>query len=307
VQIGSTISPDTLINSNIDQQQQQVAEEDVTGTSSITLPGVTSTWFLTNNNTSTETYTALAPEALPAVVSTSKRLLALESLLGGNGELDVDVAWMVEREPALLTADPRAVATRLLELRIATEETADDVIQLIESQPALLLGKGCISREEGAEDKALAWRYGLMSDDAGEWRRHYAELLDYKTKYGDVHVGYRDGDNSELARWAAKQRAAAAASEAGRLSEDQRAALEEIGFEFKAETAEWTRWYNELKGFEEVHGHCSPVPLASGADFLLLNWCAVQRIAKRSRVLCREREELLEGIGFDWTGADALS
>ena len=296
--IGSTVSPETP-NNSIDQKQ--VAAGHDADSSSSSLPGVSSTWFLT----STTNKTTIASEALPAVVSTSKRLLALESLLGGNGELDV--AWMVEREPALLTADPRAVATRLLELRIATEETADDVIQLIESQPALLLGTGGISREEGAEDKALAWRYGLVSDDAGEWQRHYCELLEYKTKHGDVHVGYRDGDDGELARWAAKQRAAAAASEAGRLSEDQRAALKGIGFEFKAETAEWMRWYNELKGFEEIHGHCSPVPLASGADFLLLNWCAVQRIAKRSRVLCREREELLEGIGFDWSGADALS
>lgn len=163
VQIGSTISPDIL-----DIDSQQLTEEDVLTSSSVSLPGVTSTWFLTTTAATTATtitttastnmYTTLAPEALPVVVSTSKRLLALESLLGGNGDLDVDVAWMVEREPALLTADPRAVANRLLELRIATEETADNVIQLIESQPALLLGNGCISREEGAEDKALAWR-----------------------------------------------------------------------------------------------------------------------------------------------------
>jgi hypothetical protein len=33
----------------------------------------------------------------------------------------------------------------------------------------------------------------------------------------------------------------------------------------------------------------------------------VQRIAKRSRVLAQERIALLEAIGFDWTGADALS
>ena len=35
--------------------------------------------------------------------------------------------------------------------------------------------------------------------------------------------------------------------------------------------------------------------------------CCVQRIAKRSRVLTEERVALLEDIGFDWTGADALS
>lgn len=35
--------------------------------------------------------------------------------------------------------------------------------------------------------------------------------------------------------------------------------------------------------------------------------CCVQRIAKRSKVLAGERVALLDAIGFDWTGADALS
>ena len=35
--------------------------------------------------------------------------------------------------------------------------------------------------------------------------------------------------------------------------------------------------------------------------------CSIQRIAKRSRYLTAERCELLDSIGFDWTGADALS
>lgn len=35
--------------------------------------------------------------------------------------------------------------------------------------------------------------------------------------------------------------------------------------------------------------------------------CSVQRIARRSGVLNEQRVEQLEGIGFDWTGADALS
>jgi len=35
--------------------------------------------------------------------------------------------------------------------------------------------------------------------------------------------------------------------------------------------------------------------------------CSVQRIAKRSRYLTPDRVQLLDDIGFDWTGADALS
>ncbi len=33
----------------------------------------------------------------------------------------------------------------------------------------------------------------------------------------------------------------------------------------------------------------------------------MQRIARRSGVLAEERVALLDGIDFDWTGADALS
>ena len=83
--------------------------------------------------------------------------------------------------------------------------------------------------------------------------------------------------------------------------------MQELDFEFDLERAEWMRWFNQLVEFKGIHGHCNPMPLAAGDDFLLLNWCAVQRIAMRSRVMPEDRFKLLESIGFDWTGADALS
>lgn len=83
--------------------------------------------------------------------------------------------------------------------------------------------------------------------------------------------------------------------------------MQELDFEFDLERAEWLRWFNQLRAFKDIEGHCNPMPLAAGSDFLLLNWCAIQRIAKRSKVLPSDREALLEDIEFDWTGADALS
>ncbi len=114
----------------------------------------------------------------------------------------------------------------------------------------------------------------------------------------------------------------------------RRRQLASLGFEFDDEAAEWRRWFNELRAFQGRSGHCNPVPLADGETFLLFNWCAaascliittphhpgpypqlvprvrrcsVQRIAKRSRYLTADRCDLLDSIGFDWTGADALS
>ena len=82
---------------------------------------------------------------------------------------------------------------------------------------------------------------------------------------------------------------------------------QELGFAFDDEKSEWLRWFNELRSFQERHGHATPAPLAGGSDFLLINWCSVQRIAKRSRRLAGDRIELLDSIAFDWSGADALS
>lgn len=45
----------------------------------------------------------------------------------------------------------------------------------------------------------------------------------------------------------------------------------------------------------------------AGVDLYLYHWCAVQRIAARSRVLSQHRTQQLTDLGFDWTGADPLS
>jgi hypothetical protein len=44
-------------------------------------------------------------------------------------------------------------------------------------------------------------------------------------------------------RWASKQRRQAAA---GSLPEDKREALEELGFEWDEDEAEWRRWFLDL-------------------------------------------------------------
>lgn len=59
--------------------------------------------------------------------------------------------------------------------------------------------------------------------------------------------------------------------------------------------------------FFELHGHASPMQLSSGADMYLINWCSVQRVAYRCKVLSPRRLDLMGSINFDWTGADPLS
>ena len=42
-------------------------------------------------------------------------------------------------------------------------------------------------------------------------------------------------------------------------------------------------------------------------ELLWMRRCSVQRIAKRAGMLTTCRADQLDAVGFDWTGADALS
>lgn len=58
---------------------------------------------------------------------------------------------------------------------------------------------------------------------------------------------------------------------------------------------------------EKPNGGQQIVDVHKAMTRILLCRCCVQRIAQRSGVLSQERRALLDALGFDWTGADALS
>lgn len=68
------------------------------------LPSLSAAWFLDDagggGSGGGEAITATSPE----LAAVSRRILALQQLLGGGG---VDVVWMLVREPRLLSADFR--------------------------------------------------------------------------------------------------------------------------------------------------------------------------------------------------------
>ena len=82
--------------------------------------------------------------------------------------------------------------------------------------------------------------------------------------------------------------------------------LENLDFAFDEGSAEWQIMYKQLKttmAADEI----DPFLIAGNADFMLNNWCSVQRISNRAGVLSDEKIKMLDEIDFDWTGADALS
>lgn len=68
------------------------------------------------------------PDSAPLVREVSRRLVALRVLLGGRE--DVDVVWMVTREPGLLAADFDQLTSRLLDMRLAAASAGLDVAKV---------------------------------------------------------------------------------------------------------------------------------------------------------------------------------
>ena len=220
--------------------------------STATLPGASSAWFLDGEGSVAED-----------VARISHRLLALKRLLGERD--DIDVVRMVEREPALLTADVGIITQRLVTLVTSEGAVGLDVVKLVEAQPGLLLESGGELSGNGEESTAqmqLAWAYGLLGDNDAQFTKRIEELMQYKAVHGDVHVGFRDSDDPNLVRWASKQREEYTR---GLLAQDRNEKLQELGFEFDLERAEWLRWFNQLAAFKAVEGHCNPMPLAAGS------------------------------------------
>lgn len=269
--------------------------DDNDGRGDYVLPGVSSTWDFQPASSSAESN-------LPKdILEASQRMIDLYRFLGSRE--DVDVVWMVQREPSLLQMSPQKLARRLLELRVDDAAEGVDVAKLAEKQPSLLLDE---RKDDGGDERtndALleAWQYGLVSGDGSEqWTLHLRELQEYAAHHGDCHVGYRDGDSKTLKRWCKKQRDAYTR---GDLPAEKQHMLTSLGFEFDDEHAEWLRWFRE---YVEVQSR-EETNLTKPEDFYLINWCAIQRIAKRSKVLPQQREELLTRAGFDWNEPDALS
>lgn len=243
-----------------------------------------------------------SPAGLAEVTWVSQQILQLDRVLGHRD--DIDVISMITRQPRLLDVTADHLLGCLVKMKVAAGDTEVDVGLIAAAQPSLLLADITeLSQLEGHQ-QVQAWRHGLSSNSDAAFAARMQQLHSYKVRNGDAHVGFRDTDDAGLSRWAHAQRSFASE---GCLRADRSAILELAGFELGAEDAEWSRWFSQLKEFHAAEGHSGISPLASGDDFLLINWCSVQRIAKRSHMLSDDKEQRLDSIRFDWTGADALS
>lgn len=277
----------------VDRGDVETAVQDGTHEDVLDIPGVSSTWDLNNGS-----------KELPAnVVWASQRILDLHRFLGSREE--IDVVWMVQREPKLLNTSIQQLTKRLLELRIDDASEGVDVAKLVQQQPALLLDTqemGTPAEDGSSSAKLEAWKHGLLSGDGdNEWNRRLEELVQYKEIHGDCHCGYRDDDPQSLRLWCKKQRKE---YKNGNVSEERIRKLTEIGFEFDEDFAEWKRWYNEyiiaesqgpdanLTKPQGMPQH-SPTPRSCVVSHVYIKWC---RFLSYQLVLNSENSKAIQSI-----------
>jgi hypothetical protein len=92
----------------------------------------------------------------------------------------------------------------------------------------------------------------------------------------------------------------------GKITPGRIERLEEIGFEWDPQKAQWGTMYEKLKAFVDEHGHAR-VPKGYAKDPELANWVRNQRLeyvnlqkGKKSRIN-EERVEKLNALNFKWS------
>lgn len=146
---------------------------------------------------------------------------------------------------------------------------------------------------------------GISWDPTEEaWNIGYAHAKQYKETYGELNVpsGYSSDDGYKLGAWIANQRTR---SKNGRLTEEQREKLEEIGMQWAVLADRWQIGYEHAKAYFEKSGALNvPSKYVCSDGFALNNWIVTQRKAYKDGKLTHQRIRLLQGIGMIWNAND---
>jgi hypothetical protein len=125
------------------------------------------------------------------------------------------------------------------------------------------------------------------------WQRHYARLSHYHD--GHRHCcPSRSYEDKELVYWVFEQRSRYAS---GKLSEERKKKLDELGFIFNAREAAWLEQYHQLRSFFEQYGR---VNVPDTYDEGLVSWIRIQRIKYRKGNLEKLKVEMLNELRISW-------
>jgi superfamily II DNA or RNA helicase len=133
------------------------------------------------------------------------------------------------------------------------------------------------------------------------WEAMLAQLRQHRRENGHCDVPARCKKNPELAQWVQEQRHQ---QNTGRMAEDRKAQLDELGFVWAPHEVAWESNFGELKKFHEENGHCN-VPQGWAGNPQLASWVAIQRMGKRKGRLSPEQEAKLNSLAFVWDPHEA--
>lgn len=131
------------------------------------------------------------------------------------------------------------------------------------------------------------------------WMKWYRELENYAKEQGNPHVP-RTHNNTKLASWVWIQRIRREKNYGSqpKLTNDQIALLDKLGFRWDVRGEKWAERIEQLSQFRAQHGHCD---LSEDED--LKSWAQLQRTAQAEGKLDPERKAQLDALGFPWAGS----
>lgn len=147
-----------------------------------------------------------------------------------------------------------------------------------------------------------------------KWNEMFYNLQDYKEEQGHCLVPQNHKPDIKLGRWVHYQRVEFWLYQQrgqGKITAPRIQVLEQAGFEWDPQRAQWNTLYERLAAFKRVHAHCQ-VPKGFKQDKELANWVRNQRLeytnklrGKKNR-MTEDRQVRLEALGFKWS-AGSLS
>ena len=181
-----------------------------------------------------------------------------------------------------------------------------------------------ISAKQVARLEGIGFEWEIH-DVVDRWEERFRSLLRFVEQHGHARVPQRYAKDRPLGKWVSRQRKAYRAERVrvaggspkctNRISADQVARLEGIGFEWEIHDVWAERWWERFQSllrFVEQHGHAR-VPSRYTEDRPLAQWVSRQRAAYRAERVrlaggspkCNKRISAdqvarLEGIGFEW-------
>ena len=127
----------------------------------------------------------------------------------------------------------------------------------------------------------------------------------YYTEHGNLNAPgqYESPDGYKLGAWIANQRAK---YRSGKLADDRKNALEELGMKWDSNKDRWQTGFEHANEYYKKNGDLNvSQDYICDDGYTLNNWIAAQRKAYKNGKLSGERIDLLNGIGMVWNQNDS--